>query len=132
MSVELAVSLIAITLALGASAWSVLRPNWNGERIKELRSDFDELQEKLEDLQGKYTVVVTETLRLTGENIWLRNIILKAGIDIPPLPDYLRPHLDKNGNITLTINSDRNSVTVGDNTTVGSAAAGKDIGQNKP
>ncbi len=118
------IGLVALVIGTVGLVYSVMRPRVNSDRI-------DVLQRQMEDLQGKYTVVVTETLRLTGENIWLRNIIAKAGINIPPLPDYLRPHLDKNGNITLTINRDTNSVTVGDNTTVGNAAAGKDIGQEK-
>lgn len=99
MSLELIIALIALGLGGGALAYSILRPNINGTRI-------DQLQKQLGELQLKYQTVITETLRLTGENIWLKNLLIKAGIDIPPTPEYLRPHVDEQGNITIVVNRD--------------------------
>lgn len=92
------------------------------EILKQQREDINALQEQAR--QNYQTVVrqATEMARLAEENKWLRAILRQNGINVPDLPDNLKPHPEA---INISI------INAAQGAQVDQAAAGKDIGQSK-
>lgn len=77
----------------------------------QMRSELLSLRSEMGDLRKKYNSLVLEYWRVMGENTWLRQQLRERGIEIPPLPDELRPQMDANGNISIMI-TERGGVQV--------------------
>lgn len=58
---------------------------------------------RIEELEVEYRKMASDYLRIIGENHWLRLQLRANGIDIPPLPEDLRPHTDEQGNISIVV-----------------------------
>lgn len=78
---------------------------WVEARVAVYEKKISEYEKKIDNLEKSVRIVVTDTLRLTGENIWLRNILELNQITVPPEPEQLLPHVDAAGNITISIDS---------------------------
>ena len=73
------------------------------EKIDALGRRLEVAQSKIGDLELEYRRMATEYLRIIGENHWLRIQLRMKNIDIPPLPDDLRPKTDAQGNISIIV-----------------------------
>lgn len=61
------------------------------------------LQKELREVRVEYQKVLYEQVRLTAENHWLRIVLRSQNIEIPPLPEDLKPRVDSNGNISILV-----------------------------
>jgi hypothetical protein len=81
------------------------------------------LQKELREVRGEYQKVLYEQVRLTAENHWLRIVLRSQNIEIPPLPEDLRPKLDSNGNISILVSGSGGVQVAG----TGSVKSGGDV-----
>lgn len=104
LTVEGALGLLGLVIALAIVLylWVVVGP----------------MRVELTDLRKKYNSLILEYWRAMGENEWLRRQLRARGIEIPPLPEELRPKMDAHGNISINV------TTIGEQATVGQAASG--------
>lgn len=134
----LAIISIVLVIGVGGIAWR--RPEFlqreSQARIERLEKEYEakieglrryyesklerfekalaDAEKEIETLRLEYRRMASDYLRIIGENHWLRLQLRAQNIDIPPLPDDLRPQTDAQGNISITVSrGDVNTVDVG-------------------
>jgi hypothetical protein len=121
-------ALLILIAAVGALGWfkpESLRKEYETE-IKGLRVELHATVQKLESLETEYRKLANDYLRIVGENHWLRLQLRKLDIDIPPLPDDLRPHVDSRGNISIMVSGGGVQAGGGARLDVGGDIVGRD------
>ena len=83
--------------------WRHPQPSMDLERLQKIEERQKGAETALDELRKQYNLLAGEYMRIVGENAWLRQVLDRNGITIPPLPDYLKPHTDSAGNIVLSV-----------------------------
>jgi hypothetical protein len=113
---------VVISLLVGGAVWWFSKP-----LLADWERKFTEVNAELRDLRTQYNALMLEYWRVIAENEWLRRQLRARDINIPPLPDDLKPRADGKGNITIMV-TDRVGVQVAG----GSMQVGQDfIGGDK-
>lgn len=94
------IALFGILVAVVAVVIAWLKP----DKIRaQYEAKLARLEHEIDELRLEYRRMATEYLRIVGENHWLRIQLRAHGIDIPPLPDDLKPKTDAHGNISILV-----------------------------
>ena len=100
LSFDFGIMLFLFAVALGVGVVALLRPE---ALQKEYEKKIEQLEREIENLRVEYRRMANDYLRIVGENHWLRIQLRAHGIDIPALPEDLRPHTDAQGNISIVV-----------------------------
>lgn len=101
----LATTAIVLVILVGLIAWirpDALQRNYIAQLLQ-LERKLDAAEKEIDALRLEYRKMASDYLRIIGENHWLRMQLRAHGIDIPPLPEDLRPHTDAQGNISIVV-----------------------------
>lgn len=131
MTVDGMLGLVGIILALSVGVVALRQPETirkeYEKHLQAVRQELREVGTELDRLEVRYRELATEYLRIIGENHWLRLQLRQQNIEIPPLPDDLKPRVDSAGNISIMVSGASGGIQVsGSKLNVGGDVAARD------
>lgn len=110
---------VGLLVAVVAGVIAVRRP-------EAVRRQLNEVLEEVESLRKEYNALMLKYWEIAGENTWLKQVLSKHNIEVPPMPDYLKPRMDSRGNITIMVSETGGIQIAGARVAVGHDLVGGD------